>query len=162
MVVAISAGRRFDMTKRILVLVAALLVAGTVMTSSGNAQGPLHKQVRFSINVPYRLRMGHYMLPPGNYTLYQISANDLNLFLLYQGGLNHTPIAAIRTVRIDHAHNNGYVNHTEMRWRIDEDRRGNEAPVITGFEIPGEDGWQIISVVQRSGGRKVMQRVARY
>ena len=148
------------MTKRILMLVAALFIAGTVMTSTGLAQGPIQKQVRFSISVPYRLRMGHYMLPPGNYTLYQISANDLNLFLLYPKGLGHTPIAAIRTVRIDHLHNNSYADNTEIRWRIDEDRRGNEAPVVTGWEIPGEDGWQIISVVPSSHYRHYMARAA--
>ena len=145
------------MAKRsIRTLFAALIL--TTVAGAALAQGPLHKQLYFTINVPYKLRMGDYMLPSGYYTLRQVSANDLNLFWLFQGDTGHTPIAAIRTVRRDLSVK-GYTSRTEMVWRMDEESSTPSIPVVKGFQIPGEDGWEIIAVVPRGEGHHILARV---
>jgi hypothetical protein len=115
------------------------------MTTMALGQGPLHKRVNYSINVHYALRMGDYMLPPGKYVLYQINQNDTNLFALYQKDMMRSPIAMIRTTRIEY--NTGdYPDKTAILLNIDETSRDNH-PVLRGWNIPGMDGFEIISVV---------------
>jgi len=80
--------------------VLSAIMLATVWIGVTCGQGPLHKQVNYTINVPYALRKANYLLPPGRYILYQVSQNDLNLFALYQGDMMHSPIAVIRTTRI--------------------------------------------------------------
>jgi len=118
------------------------------------AQGPIQKRVNYSINVGYSLRIGDYMLPPGDYVLYQVTQSDLNLFGLYQKDLRREPIAMIRTTRIEY---NGpdYPEHTKMLLDINES--SSEAyPVLRGWTIPGENGWEIIGVVAK---RNILTRV---
>jgi hypothetical protein len=141
-------------------IIAALILSTVGLAGTGVAQGILHRELYFTVSVPYRLRMGDYLLPAGYYTLKQVSANDLNLFFLYQGDKRHSPIAAVRTVRVSHAVS-GYANDTEMRWNIDEESGTRVVPIIHGWEIPGEDGWEIISVVPRGDGHRTLAR-ARY
>jgi hypothetical protein len=122
------------------------LVTLTIMgLGIADGQGPLHKQVNYAINVPYALRKADYMLPPGNYVLYQINANDLNLFALYQGDMMHSPIAMVRTTRIDYQAT-GYPEKTRMLISFDESS-ADAHPVLRGWNIPGDDGWEIIGVV---------------
>lgn len=110
-------------------------------------QGPIQKRVNYKINVSHALRMGDYMLPPGNYVLYQISQNDLNLFALYQNDMARSPIAMIRTTRIEY-NGNDYPERTSMMLDIDESS-ADAHPVLRGWNIPGQDGWQIIGVVSK-------------
>ena len=133
-------------------LAALLLIA---MASLTLAQGPLHKRINYSINAKYSLRLGDYILPPGDYVLYQISANDLNLFALYQKDMARAPIAMIRTTRISYSASD-YPEHTRMLLDYAESDTGTY-PVIQGWTIPGEDGWQIISVVANKN--KVLARI---
>src|SRR5215210_4114618 len=91
----------------------AAIVILTAAAAVALAQGPLHKRVNYEINVSHALRMGDYTLPPGRYVLYQVSQNDLNLFALYQGEMTHSPIAMIRTTRIEY-HGNDYPGKTSM------------------------------------------------
>jgi hypothetical protein len=121
-----------------------------MMAVTALAQGPLQKKVNFSINVPYAVRMGNYLLPPGNYVLYQISQNDLNLFALYPQDMTNEPIAMIRTIRIDFAAG-GYPEKTELLMEPDETSR-RARPVLQGWTIPGTDGWEIIGVVEKRRG----------
>lgn len=125
------------------ILVLAIAGAGAVF-----AQGPLHKQVYYTINVPYALRKANYMLPPGKYILYQINGNDLNLFALYQGDMMHSPIAMVRTTRIGYQAT-GYPEETRILMGIDESS-ADAHPVIRGWNIPGDDGWEIIGVVPKN------------
>lgn len=119
------------------------------------AQGPLQKKVNYTINVPHALRMGEYMLPPGRYVIYQISANDLNLFALYQHDMTRSPIAMIRTTRIEY---DGQDHPGDTRLILNIDETSNVAhPVLRGWNIPGDDGWEIISVV--ASDRGVMTRI---
>lgn len=99
--------------------------------------------------------MGDYLLPPGQYVLYQINQHAPNLFALYQNDLTHSPVAVIRTTRIEYQ-GSRYPGKTKMLLDIDE-ASSDLHPVIQGWNIPGEDGWAIISVVAKEHG--VMTRV---
>ena len=126
----------------------AALAVMTLLASLTFAQGPVQKRVNYTINVPYSLRMGDYMLSPGRYVLYQINFYDPNMFALYADNMTHSPVAMIRTARIEY-HTGEYPSKTKMMLDIDES--GNLAqPVIRGWTIPGEDGWEIISVVAKN------------
>jgi hypothetical protein len=124
-----------------------ILTAGLGM---GLAQGPVQKQIDFDINAPYALRMGNFMLPAGQYVVYQADANDSDLFFLFKGtDMMHSPIAVVRTVRIRRLPLD-YPEHTKMLLRIDESNPDSH-PVLRGWNIAGEDGWEIIAVVPRHG-----------
>jgi len=134
-------------------LAAILMVAATAAMAF--AQGPLQKRINYTINVDYAVKMGNYLLPPGQYVLYEITANDPNLFALYREDMTHSPIAMIRTMRIDYS-GSRYPGKTKIMLDIDESS-SDLHPVIQGWNIPGEDGWQIISVVAKD--KNVMTRV---
>ena len=129
--------------KSALAAVAMLLMSA----SFALAQGPLQKRINYSINVPYSLRMGDYTMAPGNYILYQVSFYDPSTFALYANDMRHSPVAMIRTTRIDYAAGR-YPRHTKMLLDIDESTN-DPVPIIRGFTIPGEDGWEIIAVVAK-------------
>jgi hypothetical protein len=133
---------------RRIALTAFLLAA--VAASLAFAQGPVNKRVNYTINVSHSLRMGDYMLPPGRYVLYQISRNDTNLFALYQEDLTHSPIAMIRTTRIEYG-TGEEPEDTGMIMDVDESSRDSRM-ILKGWNIAGEDGWEIISVVSKSDG----------
>ncbi|HET9532012.1 MAG TPA: hypothetical protein VFQ92_16750 [Blastocatellia bacterium] len=128
----------------------AAIILSVAMTAIAFAQGPIHKRVNYTINVRYELRMGDYMLPPGKYVLYQINQNDTNLFGLYHTDLTDEPIAMIRTVRIDYS-GTEYPENTRMILDIDETSYDSH-PVLRGWNIPGMDGFEIISVVAKETG----------
>ena len=134
--------------------IAAILTL-VATASMAFAQGPIQKRVNYTINVDHALKMGDYMVPAGKYVLYQVSANDLNLFALYQNDMTHSPIAMIRTTRIEY--NGGdYPDKTRIMLDIDESS-SDVHPVLRGWNIPGMDGWEIISVVAKN--RSVMTRI---
>jgi hypothetical protein len=148
--------RRFAVMKAFRNLAILLLVMSLLEVSSF-AQAPLQQRVNFTINVPYRLTMQNYMLPPGNYTLFQINQRAPGLFALYEGDdMMHSPIAMIQTVRIEH--NVRHPDKTSMHWHIGEFNSSAD-PVVTGWDIPGCDGWQIVSVVPSHRGRNLLTRV---
>jgi hypothetical protein len=126
-----------------------LTVLFTVLAIPGIAQSP-DKRVNFSINAPFALRMGDYVLPPGNYVMRQVLQNDLNLFALYPENLTNEPVAMIRTTRIDYQGSN-YPEDTKIFIEMDE-QSPNYYPVIQGWTIPGMDGWEVISVVEKKTG----------
>lgn len=133
---------------------ATIMILASV-ASAAFAQGPMQKRVNYAINVTHSLRMGDYMLPPGRYVLYQISRNDLNLFALYQDDMTRSPIAMIRTARVEY-HGNDYPEKTRMMLDIDESS-ADAHPMLRGWTIPGEDGWEIISVVSKND--RILTRV---
>jgi hypothetical protein len=137
----------------------ALLILLSAVSVPSFAQGPLQKRIDFTINVPYRLQMGDYVMPPGKYIVRQVIENDLNLFHLFRRQLGTTPIAAIRTVRVDYTVK-GTPDDAMVHWRSDlEGRRTGDPVVITGWDIPGMDGWTIISVVPDKSSRHYITRV---
>jgi hypothetical protein len=110
------------------------------------AQGPVLKRVNYQANVSYRL--GDYIAPPGAYVIYQQSRNDVNLFGLYQQDLGREPIAIIRTIRIDYSVA-GYPDKARVFLEADESDI-NARPVLRGWTIPGESGWQVVTVVRKN------------
>jgi len=136
--------RRQDVLKLRKVALTAILLMGVVVVPA-LAQGPLHKRINFTINVPFELKKTGAVLPPGNYVLYQISQNDPQMFALYQGDMTHAPIAMIRTTRIDYS-GGRYPSKTKLLMDIDESWP-QRFPTLDGFTIPGEDGWETIGGV---------------
>ena len=133
---------------RMFALGAILLISAAVVPAL--AQGPLHKRINFSINVPFELKKGKAVLPPGNYVLYQINSEDPNLFALYPEDMTHSPIAMIHTVRIDYTAGR-YPSHTRLLMDTEESWP-QKYPVLEGFNIPGEDGWVLVGTVTRWRG----------
>lgn len=133
---------------------AAMLIMVAATAISVSAQGPIHKQVIFTINAPFEMHKSGVILPAGKYVLYQVSQNDLNLFALYKENLTHTPLAMVRTTRIDYQANH-YPEETRMLVNTDEEANEN-VPTINGWTIPGMDGWEIIATVPDR------ERIARY
>ena len=140
------------MTKLRTYMVATLLMLLLFAGLTVHAQGPFHKQVNYTINTEHALRMGDYVLPPGKYILFQVSPNDLNLFALYKDNRQHSPIAMIRTTRIQYL-STEMPEKTSLMLTIDEDGKTREdLPVLKGWNIPGMDGWEILSVVEKKRG----------
>lgn len=139
--------RRFALT--------AILLIGVAVVPA-LAQGPLHKRVNFTINVPFELKKGQTVLPPGNYVLFQLNTNDPQLFALYQEDMTHAPIAMIRTTRIDYS-GSRYPGKTRLLMDTDESWP-QRYPVLEGWNIPGDDGWDVISAVTRFRGLNVRGR----
>lgn len=133
---------------------AAILMLVAV-ASMAFAQSAMNKRINYTINVSHAMQMGDYMMPPGQYVLYQINQNDLNLFALYRDNMKHSPVAMVRTTRIEYQGSN-YPGKTNMILDIDESS-SDLHPVIRGWNIPGEDGWEIISVVAKDNN--VMTRI---
>jgi hypothetical protein len=140
-------GMRKSALAAILIMVAA--------ASMAFAQGPINKRINYTINVSHTMRMGDYLMSPGRYVLYQINQNDPNLFALYQNDMRHSPVAMIRTTRIDYQ-SGDYPGKTSMMLDVDESS-SDLHPIIRGWNIPGEDGWEIISVV--ANNNRVMTRI---
>jgi len=125
-------------------LIGVLLIA---MVGTGVfAQSAVPRIVHYGINVQYKMRVGDYMLPPGNYVLSQVFQSDPNLYYLHPVNLTHEPIAAIRTARVSF---NGRIHQpggTQIWVDNDEESSSNSIPVLKGWAMGGEDGWEIISV----------------
>lgn len=128
----------------------AAFLLGVIAASMAFAQGPVQKRVNYTISVSHSLRMGDYMLPAGKYVLYQFSQNDTNLFALYQDDMTHSPIAMIRTTRIEYGTGEA-PNKTGMRIEVDESSMDSRM-MLKGWNIAGMDGWEIISVVSKNDG----------
>lgn len=130
---------------RKLMLSATLVMLAALFTMPALAQSGLQKTVHFSINAPFELRNSDTVLPAGDYTLHQISANNFNLFALYEGkAMTSSPIAVLQTTTKD---NVVVKTPSKTCMLLDDERENAEAlPVIEGWSIPGIDSWEIISV----------------
>ena len=125
-------------------LIGVLLVA--MVGTSVFAQSAVPRIVHYGINVDYKMRVGDYMLPAGNYVLSQVFQSDPNLYYLHPMNLTHAPIAAIRTARISY---NGRIHQpggTQFLIENDEESSAGTIPVLKGWVLGGEDGFEIISV----------------
>jgi hypothetical protein len=132
-----------------------LALLGMLIIATGSiapAQGPLRKIIHFSINVNYALRNSELVLPPGDYTLYQINQNDTSLFALFQGhSRKRSPLAMIKTVRIEYRASS-YPEDTTLLYNLIASR-SEPLPVVRGWTLPGESGWEIISVISNNDRR---------
>jgi hypothetical protein len=122
----------------------AAIFAVMVLATGALGQGNLKERIHYAINVPQALEMGGYVLPPGKYLISQINTTDLNLFALYRGDDTKTPIASLRTTRVE-LQPGEYPTDAKIRLEIDE-TSADAMPVLRGWSVPGQDGWQIIAV----------------
>jgi hypothetical protein len=116
-----------------------------LLTAAVAAQGPLQEKVHYTISVPHAIALGGYLLPPGRYVLYQANTTDLNLFALYRNDLTGSPIALIRTARVQPRSSGEFPKDTKIRLEFDEDS-ADARPVLRGWTVPGEDGFEVIAV----------------
>lgn len=129
--------------KKIFMAVALMAFAAPLMSVS--ASGPLIKRVEFTINSPFEMQNSDIVLPAGKYIFQQVVANDLNLFALYRNDLTRSPIAMVRTTRISY---NTFEYPQEFTMLVNLDREVDSSlPVVAGWAIPGDDGWEITSIV---------------
>src|SRR5687768_16537996 len=77
-----------------------MVIAASAMSVS--AQGPLRKQIYFTINSPFEMGKQRVIFPAGEYILHQVDQNDSNLYALYKDDRMHSPLAMVRTIRIDY------------------------------------------------------------
>lgn len=132
--------------RNIAIVAAVLFLAAPWMSAS--AQGPLLKQIHFTINSPFSLNNSGAVFPAGKYILHQVNQNDSNTFALHQQDLTHSPVAMVRTIRIDYRGTDYPGDDTMLLSNDDEDV--NALPVIGGWNIAGDDGWEIIATVPKS------------
>lgn len=127
-------------------LAAVLFMTMTVFTVF--ASGPTEKRVSFTIGVPFVVETGADILPPGDYVLYQIDRNNLNLFTLHPEDTTNEPVAVIHTTLI--AYPTGeYPKETRiMLGKDEENNHRNDVLRLTGWTIPGMDGWEVRAVVE--------------
>jgi hypothetical protein len=85
-----------------------------------------------------------------------VSATDLNRFALFAGDEMEEPVAILHTTRVDFT-TGEYREKSGIALTIDEARPGAQ-PVLRGWVIPGEDGWEVISV-DANDSKKVLVRV---
>jgi hypothetical protein len=128
--------------------IAAVILFASAPLMSVSAQGPLLKQIHFTINSSFALNNSGAVFPAGTYILHQVNQNDSNLFALHQENLTHSPVAMVRTARIDYRHTN-YPGEDAMLLTNDEEAT-NALPIIGGWNIAGDDGWEIIATVPKS------------
>ena len=146
------------MATKYLRLAVAVLSVMIAMTTASFAQQPIKKQLDYTIDVEYRLRMGNYLLPPGKYVLRQADENHLNLFWLFQDDRRNSPIAAVHTAPRNNLKNH-YPRHTEVQWWIDEESAASPIPVLAGWDAPNYDGFEITSVVPNGAGKSLLIKV---
>jgi hypothetical protein len=127
------------------VALAAIFMILAATVTSISAQGPLTKEVYFTINSSFEMGNSNVVLPAGNYILHQVNTNDLNLFALYKESRMHSPIAMVKTTRINYQVTE-YPDKTSMLVNLDEENTA-AVPVINGWNIAGDDGWEIIAMV---------------
>jgi hypothetical protein len=127
---------------------AAVILFAAAPFMSVSAQGPLLKQVHFTINSPFSMNNSGAVFPAGKYILHQVNQNDSNLFALHQQDLTHSPVAMVRTVRIDYRASQ-YPGDDTMLLNNDEEAI-NALPIIGGWNIAGDDGWEIVATVPKS------------
>lgn len=123
---------------------ATLVVA--LVAAAAAAQGPLQQKAHYTINVAHELVVGGYALPAGSYELYQVNVTDPSLFALYERGMRHSPLALVKTTRVE-AREGDAAPAGDAAVRLDFDETTAEAtPVLRGWTIPGQDGYEITAV----------------
>src|SRR5688500_18573229 len=130
------------MTLRRLSLAIVFLLGSAVVPAL--AQQPTQTKINFTTSSPFELKGSDVVLPAGNYVLYQVDPRDRQLFALYHESMRYSPVAMIRTVRIQH--DLGQLpRKTMMLMDIDEGSLHNMA-VLEGWNVPGDYGWEVIAV----------------
>jgi hypothetical protein len=114
----------------------------TVFVFCGLAQAdyPARTKVYFTFNVPYTVKAGEIIVPPGNYAIRDLGIAPSAILALSERGKTH-PIAIMYTVRIDRR----LVSWTDQPRVVFDTEHGT--PEIKKIFIPSEDGYEIISAI---------------
>ena len=134
-------------------LATALILAASVIPAF--AQGPTQTKIQFTIDGQFELKDSGMVLPAGHYVLFRIEPNDRNLFALYRDDMTSPPIAMIRTVPVYYD-----TGRTPGKTRIfleTDEYSSAAAPVLAGWNVPGDDGWAIIGAVT---GRRALSALS--
>lgn len=144
------------MSPRKLVILATLLFCA--MEAPALAE-PSQMRINFTISSPFELKNGQIVLPAGKYVLFQLWPNDRQLFALYRDDLTHPPIAILRTTRIHHFLGS---MPDKVRMLLDTDEVSPQAyPVLQGWNVAGDDGFQIINVSVSSSSLRAYAKAQR-
>ena len=128
---------------RLLKAIMATTLLVTAFSVPAFSRGSSHECVEFKIDVPFRLAHSNVLLPPGKFLLYQPDANDPNLFALYRDDMMQPPIEWITTNRVEYLAGD-YPEKTNLVTDAEEEDGG--AAIISGWTVPGEDGWSVTAV----------------
>jgi len=142
------------------IALAGIVLALMAPFMTASAQGPVIKRIEFTINAPFEVKDSNVVLAPGKYILLQTFQQHPNVFYLYQNDLMHRPIATVQTARIDYG-NGKYPSKTRMLLDMNEETM-TALPVIKGWNIPGYDGWEIISTVMDRNRASIARNYSRH
>jgi hypothetical protein len=128
---------------------ASVLVSVAMVTAL--AQVPVQTKINFTVGTPFELKKGSgFVLPPGRYVLFQFETNNPNLFALYREDMTRPPVAMIETVPV--YYDLGRLpGDTRIVFETEEASPGSY-PVLEGWNVPGDYGWQVIRTATRGGG----------
>ncbi len=132
----------------------ALAVVVMMFTAAitGYAQGTARDRITFNINTRFELRMGDYVLPPGKYILQEVDATTSpDMFALYKENRMQSPIAMIQTTRIRY-NASEYPDKSQIILVFDPEDKVSGIPTLTGWKVPGKDGWRVTGVVEKEKG----------
>jgi len=125
----------------------ALVFLMCTMTAAFAQGGPTQRKISFTVDKPFELkRSGGVVLPPGHYVLFRFETDNRHLFALYRDDLTHPPIAMIQTIPI--LYNTRIRVPGKTRVLLEPDESSSQTtPVLEGWNVPGEDGFEVIRVV---------------
>lgn len=129
------------MTLRKLSLALVFLVGSSVVPAF--AQGLLQERITFSTSAPFELKGTNVVLPAGDFVLFQIDPHDRTVFALYEEDMTHSPVAMIRTIRI--YHDLGRLPG-KTKVLMDDEGSPRNLAVLEGWNVPGDYGWEVVSV----------------
>jgi hypothetical protein len=130
------------MTLRRLSLAVIFLIGSAVAPAF--AQEPTQTKINFTTSSSFELKGSDVVLPAGNYMLYQVDPRDRQLFALYHESMRHSPVAMIRTVRIQH--DLGQLPRKTMMLMDIDGRSSENLAVLEGWNVPGDYGYEVIAV----------------
>jgi hypothetical protein len=127
----------------------AMLFLTVAAVAPALAQGPIQERINFTVSGPFELKGTNMVLAGGNYVLFQIDPRDRQLFALYEGDMTHSPIAMIRTARV--YYKPGRLPGKTMMLMETNEASSQNYEVLEGWNVPGDYGWEVISVTPRRG-----------
>lgn len=108
--------------------------------------------IEFTTPTQFALKAGdHYVLPAGQYTMYQFTQDDSNLFALYKGH-DHTgePVAIIDASQVPYEQPELVAPEAEVQLKTTEPESAamNKPPVLTGWSV-GNNEWRVRDITVR-------------
>lgn len=129
---------------------------GLFVASPAFAQAESDWDLAFEMRNEFRVKMGDYVLPAGEYRLEQMD-QDARTFVLYDDHepADRQPIAMLDVWRVP-SPVIADEQETEVRFEIKRDPSGVRMPVLQGWTISGER-WKIRDVIETEGQSILVQ-----